>query len=42
MAISNNKLYISEVDELVEVDIFSGKIINHYNAPGSAFLNDVL
>jgi hypothetical protein len=41
MAISDNKLYISDINELVEADISSGQIINRYNAPGSAFLNDV-
>jgi sugar lactone lactonase YvrE len=41
MAISDNKLYISDINELVEADIRSGQIINRYNAPDSAFLNDV-
>jgi sugar lactone lactonase YvrE len=45
MAIINNTnntlLYVSDITDLVEVDINSGKIINRYNAPGSAFLNDV-
>ena len=38
----NNKLlYVSDITDLLEIDINSGKIINRYNAPGSAFLNDV-
>jgi hypothetical protein len=43
MVISNNdsKLYVSDITDLVEIDIASGKIIKHYNAPGSTFLNDV-
>src|ERR671924_703473 len=45
MAITNNTdntlLYVSDITDLVEIDINSGKIINRYNAPGSAFLNDV-
>ena len=46
IAISNNnnnnsKLYISDITDLVEVDIADGKIIKRFNAPGSAFLNDV-
>jgi hypothetical protein len=46
IAISNNnnnnsKLYISDITDLVEVDIANGKIIKRFNAPGSAFLNDV-
>jgi sugar lactone lactonase YvrE len=39
---NNNKLlYVSDITDLLEIDINSGKIINRYNAPGSAFLNDV-
>ena len=43
MAISNNgnKLYVSDINDLVEIDIDSGKIIKRYNAPASAFLNDL-
>src|ERR671923_2094828 len=45
MAITNNTnntlLYVSDITDLIEIDINSGKIINRYNAPGSAFLNDV-
>jgi hypothetical protein len=43
MAIYNNnsKLYVSDITDLVEIDIASGKIIKRFNAPGSAFLNDV-
>jgi DNA-binding beta-propeller fold protein YncE len=44
MAISNDnsKLYVSDITDLVEIDIASGKIIKRFNAPGSAFLNDVI
>jgi hypothetical protein len=47
MTITNNNitnttlLYVSDITDLVEIDVNSGKIINRYNAPGSAFLNDV-
>jgi hypothetical protein len=44
IAISNNnnsKLYVSDITDLVEIDIANGKIIKRFNAPGSAFLNDV-
>jgi len=43
MAISNNnsRLYVSDITDLVEIDIASGKVIQRFNAPGSAFLNDV-
>ena len=44
IAISNDgsKLYVSDITDLVEIDIASGKIIKRFNAPGSAFLNDVV
>jgi hypothetical protein len=38
---NNSKLYVSDITDLVEIDIASGKIIKRFNAPGSAFLNDV-
>jgi hypothetical protein len=42
MAIHNNsRLYVSDITDLVEMDIASGKIIKRFNAPGSSFLNDV-
>jgi DNA-binding beta-propeller fold protein YncE len=44
IAISNDgsKLYVSDVTDLVEIDITSGKIIKRLNALGSSFLNDVV
>ncbi len=41
LAISNDKLFISDIDQLVVADIATGKIINRYDAIGAAFLNDV-
>ena len=43
MAISNDgtKLYVSDIIDLVEIYIASGRIIKRFNAPGSSFLNDV-
>ena len=38
----NSKLYVSDITDLIEIDIANGKIIKRYNAPGSAFLNDVV
>jgi DNA-binding beta-propeller fold protein YncE len=38
----NSKLYVSDITDLVEIDIDSGKIIKRFNAPGSSFLNDVV
>jgi sugar lactone lactonase YvrE len=44
IATSNNKstLYVSDITDLVEINIDNGKIMKHFNAPGSAFLNDVV
>ena len=44
IAISNDgsKLYVSDITDLVQVDIANGKIIKRFNAPGSSFLNDVV
>ncbi|MGB8163509.1 MAG: hypothetical protein WCF14_00735, partial [Nitrososphaeraceae archaeon] len=44
LAISNNnsKLYVSDITDLVEIDIDNGKIMKRFNAPGSAFHNDVV
>ena len=41
LTISNNKLYIADIDELVEVDIETGKISNKYKGYGSVCMNDV-
>jgi len=44
IAISNDgsKLYVSDITDLIAVDIANGKIIKRFNAPGSSFLNDVV
>jgi DNA-binding beta-propeller fold protein YncE len=44
MALSSDssKLYVSDITDLVEINIVNGQITNRYNAPGSAFLNDVV
>jgi sugar lactone lactonase YvrE len=44
MAVSNDssKLYVSDITDLVEIDIVNGQITNRYSAPGSTFLNDVV
>lgn len=41
MAIFNGKLYVSDIDQLVEIDMEKGKISNQYPAAGAIFLNDV-
>jgi len=39
--IANGKLYVSDISQLVEIDIATGKITNKYPAAGAMFLNDV-
>ncbi len=41
LTISKDKLYIADIDELVEVDIENGKILNKYKGYGSVCMNDV-
>ena len=41
MAIYEGKLYVADIDQLVEIDIEKGKIVKKYDAPGAVFLNDV-
>lgn len=41
MAISNGKLYVTDIDELVEIDIASAKVSNSWKVTGAEFLNDV-
>lgn len=41
MVLFEGKLFVSDVKELIEVDIESGKIVKKYQAPGPNFLNDV-
>ncbi len=40
MGISNGKLYVTDIDELVEIDIASAKVTNKYKVEGAKFLND--
>ncbi len=41
MAINQNKLFVTDIDHLVEIDIKKGLIIKKYSAPNASFLNDV-
>lgn len=41
MAIVNDKLYVADIDELVQINIKKAKIEKRYAAPGAVFLNDV-
>jgi DNA-binding beta-propeller fold protein YncE len=40
-AVAGGKLYVSDIDRLVEIDIAAGKVTARYPAPGATFLNDV-
>ena len=40
LTISKGKLYIADVDELVEVDIATAKITNKYKGYGSVCITD--
>jgi len=41
MAVFDGRLYVSDIDQLVEIDIEKGKILKKYDAPNAVFLNDV-
>jgi len=41
MAIYKGKLYVSDITQLVEIDIEKGSITAKYDAPDAVFLNDV-
>lgn len=41
MGVYKNKLYVTDITKLVEIDIDKGKIIKTYEVPGAKFLNDV-
>lgn len=40
LALANGKLYVADIDELVEVNVGDGKIFKRYPAEGAKFLND--
>jgi hypothetical protein len=42
MGIFEGKLYVADIDELVEIEISTGKIIKKYPAKKAKFLNDVV
>jgi hypothetical protein len=41
MGILNNHLFVSNIDEVVEIDITDQKIVSRYHVDGSIFLNDI-
>jgi sugar lactone lactonase YvrE len=40
LVMHGDKLYVSDIDQLVEIDVNSGAVANTYNAEGAQFLND--
>jgi DNA-binding beta-propeller fold protein YncE len=41
MSVYNGKLYVTDIDRVVEIDVKSGKILKIHQAKGAEFLNDV-
>lgn len=41
MAISSGKLYVTDIDHLIEIDLATSKISNKWKVEGAQFLNDV-
>jgi len=41
LAIFKGKLYVADIDQLIEIDIEKGAVTAKYDAPGAVFLNDV-
>lgn len=41
MAIHENHLYVTDIDELVKIDLLSGKTVQRYPAQGAVSLNDL-
>ncbi len=41
MGLIGNLLYVSDIDEIVEIDVLNRKILQRYPVPGSKFLNDI-
>lgn len=42
LAIVGDTLYVADINELVEIDVNTQKIIQRYKAPNAQFLNDVV
>ena len=41
LALDGDRLYVADIDELLEVDVEAGTVLNRYPVEGAAFLNDV-
>ena len=42
MAIKGNRLYVSDIDRLAEINLKNGKVMQYIPFPGARFLNDVV
>jgi sugar lactone lactonase YvrE len=40
LVMNGNRLYVSDIDQLVEIDVDKGQVTNRWKAEGSKFLND--
>ena len=40
--IAGDHLFVADIDELVEIDLADGKVLNRYPAPGAKYLNDIV
>ncbi len=41
MGVFNNKLYVTDIDQLVVIDMGNAKILDRYNAENAVFMNDI-
>lgn len=41
MGLVDRRLYVADIDRLLEIDVDSGRILNRYDIKGAIFLNDV-
>src|SRR3546814_10575543 len=42
LALANNRLYVSDIDQLVAIDTATGAVAQRWPATGAKFLNDVV
>ncbi|MCK5029110.1 MAG: hypothetical protein KAR57_05710 [Bacteroidales bacterium] len=42
MGIYKERLFVTDIDRIAEIDIQSGKLIRFYNVPNAKFLNDIV
>jgi sugar lactone lactonase YvrE len=41
LAVAKGKLYVADVDRIIEIDTGTGELTRRYDAPGAKFLNDL-